>query len=208
MSESFDIVAATGSYAVHIDSGAFTDWLTDWQQDVILADNYFQPSVSALQATNIALYCSASESTKSLNEAPELIERLRRCGANRQTRIVAIGGGVIQDLTAFAASIYMRGVPWIYVPTTILAMVDACIGGKSSINVGPYKKSSGNLSSPAEGLHRSAIGAHPSPGSTGQRDHRGSQNLLLPWPGIVSRLSRLQSISWHGDRSAGNANCP
>jgi 3-dehydroquinate synthase len=61
---------------------------------------------------------------------------------------VAIGGGVIQDLTAFAASIYMRGVPWIYVPTTILAMVDSCIGGKSSINVGPYKNLVGTFHPP------------------------------------------------------------
>jgi 3-dehydroquinate synthase len=148
VSESFDIVAATGSYAVHIEAGAFADWLADWRQDIILADDYFQTSLSNLQATNIALYYPASESTKSLNEAPELIERLRRCGANRQTRIVAIGGGVIQDLTAFAASIYMRGVPWIYVPTTILAMVDSCIGGKSSINVGPYKNLVGTFHPP------------------------------------------------------------
>jgi 3-dehydroquinate synthase len=61
---------------------------------------------------------------------------------------VAIGGGVIQDLTAFVTSIYMRGVAWIYVPTTILAMVDSCIGGKSSINVGPYKNLVGTFHPP------------------------------------------------------------
>jgi 3-dehydroquinate synthase len=150
VSESFDIVAATGSYAVHIDSGALAYRLMDWRDNIIIADEYFRTSFSALQAVNTALYYPASESTKSLNEAPELIERLRRCGANRQTKIVAIGGGVIQDLTAFVASIYMRGIPWIFVPTTILAMVDSCIGGKSSINVGPYKNLVGTFHPPQE----------------------------------------------------------
>ena len=148
MSESFDIVAASGSYAIQIDPGAFADRLVDWQQHIIIADDYFQPSLSSPQTAHTALFYPASEATKSLAAAPELIERLRRCGANRQTTIVAIGGGVIQDLTAFAASIYMRGLPWLYVPTTILAMVDSCIGGKSSINVGPYKNLVGTFHPP------------------------------------------------------------
>lgn len=150
MSESFDIVAAAGNYAVRIDAGGFADRLREWQQDILIADDYFQPSLSASQAARTAIFYPASESTKSLDAAPELIERLRRCGANRQTRIVAMGGGVIQDLAAFVASIYMRGIPWIYVPTTILAMADSCIGGKSSINVGPYKNLVGTFHPPQQ----------------------------------------------------------
>jgi 3-dehydroquinate synthase len=145
MSESFDIVASTSSYAIHIEPGAFAARLSDWQQNIVIADDYFRAS---LQAARNTLFFPASESTKSLDVAPQLIERLRECGANRQTILVAIGGGVIQDLAAFAASIYMRGVPWIYVPTTILAMADSCIGGKSSINVGRYKNLVGTFHPP------------------------------------------------------------
>ncbi len=73
---------------------------------------------------------------------------MRRDGANRSTHLVAVGGGVIQDISAFVASVYMRGLAWSYVPTTVLAMVDSCIGGKSSINVGPYKNLVGTFHPP------------------------------------------------------------
>jgi 3-dehydroquinate synthase len=149
VSESFDISASTGSYAVRIEAGGFASHLADRKKDVIIADRFFQNTLSGLEASSRAvLFYEASETIKSLDAAPELIERIRKSGANRQTQFVAIGGGVIQDLAAFAASIYMRGVDWIYVPTTILGMVDSCIGGKSSINVGPYKNLVGTFHPP------------------------------------------------------------
>jgi 3-dehydroquinate synthase len=75
---------------------------------------------------------------------------MRRRGANRQTELVAIGGGIVQDVAAFVASVFMRGIAWRYVPTTVLAMADSCIGGKSSINVGPYKNLVGTFHPPVE----------------------------------------------------------
>lgn len=56
-------------------------------------------------------------------------------GLHRRSTVLALGGGVITDLTGFAASIFMRGISWIAVPTTLLAMVDASIGGKTGINI-------------------------------------------------------------------------
>jgi hypothetical protein len=53
-----------------------------------------------------------------------------------------VGGGVIQDIATFSASIYMRGIQWTYMPTTLLSMTDSCIGGKSSINVLKNKRAS------------------------------------------------------------------
>jgi 3-dehydroquinate synthase len=147
--ESFDICASTGSYTVRIEPGGFASHLANRNQDVIIADRFFQNTLSGLGASSRAvLFYEASESIKSLVAVPELIEQIRASGANRQTQFVAIGGGVIQDLVAFAASIYMRGVQWIYVPTTILSMVDSCIGGKSSINVGPSKNLVGTFHPP------------------------------------------------------------
>jgi len=149
MSESFDVSSSTGSYSVQIEAGAVIVQLTQRERDFVIADAFFESMLSpALTSARDVIYYEASEAIKSLDAAPSLIERMRGSGANRQTQLVAIGGGVIQDLGAFAASIYMRGVSWIYVPTTILAMVDSCIGGKSSINVGPYKNLVGTFHPP------------------------------------------------------------
>jgi 3-dehydroquinate synthase len=149
MSDSFEISASSGSYRVDIEPGAFAARLADHARDVVIADRFFDGHLQSLGVTFRAVLCyQASESIKSLDAAPGLIEQLRRTGANRETRLLAIGGGIIQDLVAFAASIYMRGVPWVYMPTTILGMVDSCIGGKSSINVGPYKNLVGTFHPP------------------------------------------------------------
>jgi 3-dehydroquinate synthase len=147
VSESFDIASATGSYAVHIQPGGFAAFLAERQNSIIVADEFFASKLPE-DSTSTPLFYKALETTKSLDVAPALIEQVRRAGANRQTHFVAVGGGVIQDLTAFAASIYMRGISWSYVPTTILGMVDSCIGGKSSINVGPYKNIVGTFHPP------------------------------------------------------------
>ncbi len=81
-----------------------------------------------------------------------VIQRLARellaQGADRQTSLVALGGGVVGDLTGFLASIFLRGVPFIQVPTTLLAMVDAAIGGKTAINLPEGKNLLGTFYQP------------------------------------------------------------
>ena len=77
-----------------------------------------------------------------------IIEQLINLHADRQTFIVGIGGGVVTDIAGFVASIYMRGVKFGFAPTTILAMVDAVIGGKNGIDVGVYKNLVGVISHP------------------------------------------------------------
>jgi 3-dehydroquinate synthase len=146
MSASFEIQAASASYSVHIENGAFRRYLAGFEDTVVIADRFFQPQFSATGRT--VIFVEATEAIKSLDASPALVEQIRRAGANRQTHLVAVGGGILQDLSAFIASIYMRGLPWSYVPTTILAMVDSCIGGKSSINVGPYKNLVGTFHPP------------------------------------------------------------
>jgi 3-dehydroquinate synthase len=150
MSASFDIATSTGSYAVTIESGAFARNLTGFGGAAIIADQFFQSTFQKL--AQAAIFVPALEANKSLDASPALIEQMRYSGANRQTHLVAVGGGIIQDLSAFIASVYMRGLQWSYIPTTILAMVDSCIGGKSSINVGPYKNLVGTIHPPAEVL--------------------------------------------------------
>jgi 3-dehydroquinate synthase len=74
------------------------------------------------------------ESTKSLAHAATLYDRLAEVNADRNTLIVAVGGGVVGDLAGFVAATYNRGLPLLMVPTTLLAMVDSSVGGKVGIN--------------------------------------------------------------------------
>lgn len=82
---------------------------------------------------------SAGESSKSLDTLKQLCLEMMAQGMGRDTTIVALGGGVIADLAGFVASIYCRGISFICMPTTLLAMVDAAIGGKTAVNLSQGK---------------------------------------------------------------------
>ena len=142
----FIISSSTGEYGVSIATGLLqTPALREvLAQSSIIADAFFQTH----GIPGRAIWLEATEHEKSLDRAPALIEQLRRAGANRTTLLAAFGGGIIQDISAFVASVYMRGLTWVYIPTTVLAMVDSCIGGKSSINVGPHKNLVGTFHPP------------------------------------------------------------
>ncbi len=75
------------------------------------------------------------ERYKTLETANNLYEHFCRSDLDRGSVVVALGGGVIGDLAGFAASTYLRGIPFVQMPTTLLAMVDASIGGKTAVNL-------------------------------------------------------------------------
>jgi 3-dehydroquinate synthase len=77
-----------------------------------------------------------------------VIEQLLALGADRKTVLIGVGGGVITDITGYVAGIYMRGIAFGFVPTSLLAMVDASIGGKNGIDVGVYKNMVGLIRQP------------------------------------------------------------
>ena len=79
------------------------------------------------------------EKAKALETVQNLIDELCKMGCGRDTVLIALGGGVTTDLVGFVASIYLRGVPLIFIPTTMLAIVDAAVGGKTAIDT-PYGK--------------------------------------------------------------------
>lgn len=90
----------------------------------------------------------ASEEQKSLERlAPVFLELLAR-GLKRDGTLVVIGGGVLQDIGCFIATVLFRGVRWELIPTTLLAQADSCIGSKSSINIGSYKNQIGTFYPP------------------------------------------------------------
>jgi 3-dehydroquinate synthase len=88
------------------------------------------------------------EQFKNQQTVDSIIEQLIDLHADRQTFIVGIGGGVVTDIAGFVASIYMRGIKFAFVPTSILAMVDASVGGKNGIDVGVYKNLIGVINHP------------------------------------------------------------
>ncbi len=107
--------------------------------DSNVAPNYVTPVKNLLNhvfsKTVAVCTIQAGESSKSLKSVTSIWNFLVDSGASRQSMIVALGGGVIGDLAGFAAATYMRGIQWINIPTTILAMVDAGIGGKTGVNL-------------------------------------------------------------------------
>jgi 3-dehydroquinate synthase len=90
----------------------------------------------------------ASEDAKSLERFPGYVEHLVAHGVRRAHVLVAVGGGVLQDIVCFLAATLLRGLEWHFVPTTLLAQADSCIGSKSSINVGAAKNVLGTFTPP------------------------------------------------------------
>ena len=91
---------------------------------------------------------NAIEDNKTFNYVKEIYDFLLSKSVKRNLTIISIGGGITQDITGFVASTLYRGVNWIFVPTTFLAMTDSCIGSKTSINYGKYKNLMGTFYPP------------------------------------------------------------
>ncbi|MDH1630675.1 3-dehydroquinate synthase [Pseudomonas mosselii] len=147
MRVSFNISSSTGVYNVLLGEGLVQEVVATQAHRIFLVDSRLLTQVAFVTDPIIAI--DATEENKSLEQIAPVIEALKRHGATRDTEIVAVGGGIIQDIATFVASIYMRGLRWHYCPTTLLGMVDSCIGGKSSINVGALKNLVGNFHPPA-----------------------------------------------------------
>lgn len=92
----------------------------------------------------------ATEHHKTMDYCQTLIRLLIEEKIRKNCTLVAVGGGVIQDITAFISSILFRGVRWVFYPTTLLAQADSCIGSKTSINFGEYKNLLGSFYPPSK----------------------------------------------------------
>jgi 3-dehydroquinate synthase len=105
--------------------------------DANVAPLYLQPLASSLAKAGISTFSHvlpSGEGTKNFAHLESLLETLLDAKVERTTTLIALGGGVVGDLTGFAAAICLRGVPFIQVPTTLLAQVDSSVGGKTGIN--------------------------------------------------------------------------
>jgi 3-dehydroquinate synthase len=123
--------------------------LADKKNSVIITDdNVFAAHKAKLKGWNV-ISLKPGEEYKVQATVDAVIETLIGMQADRKTTLVGVGGGVITDLTGYVASIYMRGVNFGFVPTSLLAMVDASIGGKNGIDVGEYKNMVGVIRQPS-----------------------------------------------------------
>jgi 3-dehydroquinate synthase len=140
---SYDIAIGTGCLA---SVGQFVAERMPCRHAVVITDEHVEEphaqrvaeslaSAEGLEATVDLLVIEAGEAAKSIDNANMLWEKLLELGADRATVVVAVGGGVIGDLAGFVAASFARGIPFVQVPTTLLAQVDSSVGGKVGINL-------------------------------------------------------------------------
>ena len=116
--------------------------------DVVLVDENVQRLYDVNHDKMIVV--SATEENKSMEMVLNICEQLLSFGFNKGNRLVVIGGGIIQDLGAYTAKTFKRGVDWIFYPTTLLSQCDSCIGGKTALNFKTYKNQLALFSAPSE----------------------------------------------------------
>lgn len=133
---------------VMIGKGALSGFWEGMRKPFVIADESLLHLCPEAHHGRTALL-PAGEASKSINTAEQLIKWLADSGCRRDDEIVALGGGTVGDVAGFAASIYMRGIRWHIVPTTLLAMVDSSIGGKTAVNINGVKNLAGSFWQPS-----------------------------------------------------------
>lgn len=149
------------SYQISVDFGLrnrLADMLAPWnqgQQWVVLTQqaifDHYQPVIEQLADAGFrieTIVVPGDESAKNIRHAEEVWSKMVAVGCDRSSILLALGGGVVGDLGGFVAATYMRGIPFIQVPTTLLAMVDSAIGGKTAVNLSAGKNLVGAIYQP------------------------------------------------------------
>jgi 3-dehydroquinate synthase len=116
---------------------------------VIVTDEHiFSKHKTKFRGWNV-IVLKPGEQYKVQQTVDTVIDQLLELGTDRKTVLVGVGGGVITDITGYVAAVYMRGLRFGFVPTSVLAMVDAAIGGKNGVDVGVYKNMVGTIRQPS-----------------------------------------------------------
>lgn len=148
MTASIDVKSSSGIYSYTVGSSVFEGKIAGLKQNTgfdtcfILVDEnvwkYHSERISntfdSLNVQYTSRVIPAGEQSKSVSQWNELVDFLLRSGVRRNTPLFAIGGGVTGDLAGFVAASTLRGIPLVHIPTTLLAMVDSSIGGKTGVN--------------------------------------------------------------------------
>lgn len=166
MFETLTIQSHKGPYTVEFENEAsFSISPSEDQRHYIIdkrVAEIYQTELACILASKSVLTIEALERNKSLECMPEYVTYFLSRGIKRGHVLIAIGGGIIQDITCFLASVLLRGIEWRFFPTTLLAQADSCIGSKSSINVGPFKNIVGTYNPPKKVvINASILGSLP-----------------------------------------------
>lgn len=150
---SLTIKSSIRDYEVFFSQSVFNTLKDELKSDdVVFVDQkvfkYLSDDVQLLITCGRHILIDATEEQKSYTALTPIIEQLIEERFRKNNRLISVGGGITQDITAFIASIMYRGVEWLFFPTTLLAQADSCIGGKTSINIGKYKNQLGNFYPP------------------------------------------------------------
>ncbi len=143
------------NYDVFFESDAlFLNTLSQKENSVFVVDeNVYNAHktgcLSTLPAEKLIIL-PIGEEMKNINSVCELYEKIMQFAPRKNLNLISIGGGITQDVTGFVASSLYRGVNWIFIPTTLLAQVDSCIGAKTSLNFNHYKNLIGTFYPPSE----------------------------------------------------------
>jgi shikimate kinase/3-dehydroquinate synthase len=149
------VAAGVNSYAVDVAIGSSASWLAHMLHSVSHTVLLSDETVAALYGAEVQAQlegghrrCSAitikpGEEHKNPQTLFDIWQRCLAAGADRKSAFVGLGGGVVTDIAGFAAATWMRGVPWFALPTTLLSMVDASVGGKTAVDLGEAKNAVG-----------------------------------------------------------------
>lgn len=151
---SYDVVIGQGLLS---ELGSRAAELLQRKKCVIVTDSNVGPlyahaaqiSLANAGITAFTVTVPAGEASKSMAVVEDVCREMLKFGLDRKSFLVALGGGVIGDLAGFAASIFLRGIPFIQVPTTVLSQVDSSVGGKTGVNTPEGKNLLGTFSQPS-----------------------------------------------------------
>lgn len=144
------------NYLVNFQQGNNFNWLADkicsHSRPLLIIDQQLkQQQLAHLKLDHIPTYqVEAIESNKDINKVLDICDFLTINQANRGSQLFVIGGGILQDLGAFSGAMYKRGIPWTFIPTTLLSQADSCLGGKTAVNFHKTKNVLGLFSAPRE----------------------------------------------------------
>lgn len=153
VSKNISINSHKGEYVVKFTSNWTVDLLSrSKDESIFIVDSniaeIYSKEIEKVLSSGRCLVINASEVNKSLDKFPGYVASLVDLGVKKGNSLIAVGGGITQDITCFLATTMMRGLPWIFYPTTLLAQSDSCIGSKSSINSGEIKNILGTFNPP------------------------------------------------------------
>jgi 3-dehydroquinate synthase len=145
------------------------------------------------------LFLPPGEKHKRLAAVESLAEQLAHHGADRDSLLLAFGGGVLGDITGFLAAIYMRGVPYLQIPTTLLAQVDSSIGGKTGVNLAAGKNLIGSFHHPLAVLADIDLLTTLPKSDLRAGLQESIKAAIIRSPGLFSYISRNQQAALNAD---------